>query len=194
MKTNFPGLLVGVAGKKQHGKDTVADWLCLKYKFTKLSFADPLKQIIGKQLLYLTDEQLEDGPAKEEVDPRWGKSPRKLIQIIGTEMFREMLDTDFWVKRSMYRVAAIWAKDPQARLVISDVRFPNELDACAKVGKTIKIERPDLPTDDTHKSEMALNSLDDRAYDKVIKARSGELDYIYYEVDTFMEGVLRDAI
>jgi hypothetical protein len=186
------GFIVGVAGKKRHGKDTVADHLAAKYGFVKIAFADPLRQIIGKQLLYLTDEQMEDGPKKEEIDPRWGKSPRRLLQVIGTDMFREVLDNEFWVRRCMYRVAEIWAKDPSARVAISDCRFPNELEAVKKVGYALKVERPDLPIDDTHKSEMALHLVPDDAYHSVIRANSGELDIIRHEVDLVMEKILHD--
>lgn len=188
--SKITGLIVGVAGKKRHGKDTIANHLSSQYGFVKIAFADPLKQIIGKQLLYLTDEQMEEGPKKEEVDPRWGKTPRRLLQVIGTDMFRKVLDDQFWVRRCMYRVAEIWAKDPAARIAISDIRFPNELAAVKKVGYALKVERTDVPTEDTHDSEMALNLVPDEEYFKVIRARTGEIDLIKWETDTVMEKIL----
>ena len=84
-------MIVGLIGKKGHGKDTFADYLVQHYDFVKLSFAEPLKKVC-KELFLLTDEQLYDPMEKEKVDERWGKSPRQLMQIIGTDILRRYYD------------------------------------------------------------------------------------------------------
>lgn len=193
MTTPFKGTLVGVSGRKRHGKDIISDHLCAKYGFVKISIADPIRQIIGKQLLYLTDEQLEDGEKKEEVDVRWGKSPRELLQTTGS-IFRDEIDVEFWAKRCMYRVAEIWSRLPESRVVVNDIRYPNELEAVSKVGKVIKVIRLNYENSDPHESENALDGTPNEMYDKVISAMSGEIQYIQFEVDKFMEAELNASV
>ena len=83
-------MLIAILGKKHSGKDTIANFLIEKYGFTKYSFADPLKK--GIQAFFnLTDQQLNDQKLKEEIDPRWGVSPRKLFQVIGTDFFQNSI-------------------------------------------------------------------------------------------------------
>jgi hypothetical protein len=61
--------VVGITGFKRHGKDTTGDYLCEKYGFTKLAFADPLKEIC-KILFSFNEDQLYGG-SKEVVDSFW---------------------------------------------------------------------------------------------------------------------------
>ena len=139
-------MLIGFLAKRKHGKDTAADYLQDNYNFTKKSFAGPLKLGIQKWFLF-TDEQLHTDK-KEEIDPRWGISPRKAYQIIGTELvrntfpnllFNEMkLNTSFWIKNFDIRY-----KESTGNIVVSDVRFQNEVDYIRKQGGiVIKIHRP----------------------------------------------------
>ena len=61
--------IIGCAGKKLAGKDTLSDMLVAEYGFVKLSFAGPLKQA-AKMIWGFTDRQLH-GDLKEEPDPRY---------------------------------------------------------------------------------------------------------------------------
>ncbi len=38
-------MIIGIFGKKGHGKDTIADYLVDNYNFHKLSYAEPIKKI-----------------------------------------------------------------------------------------------------------------------------------------------------
>ena len=79
-------LLIGLTGYKGVGKDTVADYLCAKYGFIRLSFAKPLKDALAI-IFGFTDEQL-NGSLKEVKDPYWQITPREAAQFVGTELFR----------------------------------------------------------------------------------------------------------
>ena len=116
-------MIVGLIGKKGHGKDTFADYLVEHYGFVKLSFAEPLKKVC-KELFLLTDEQLYDPMEKEKVDERWGKSPRQLMQIIGTDILRKYYDEKIWVNLLLKKMEHYKKKN----IVICDIRHPNELD------------------------------------------------------------------
>src|SRR4030043_230509 len=129
-------MIIGITGKKQSGKDTVADYIIYKYpSFTRYRFADPLKNII----CYLTGwniPDLENSEFKEAVDSKWGFSPRYALQQIGTEGFRKLLRDDFWVKVAEKYVI------PKMDYVISDIRFEDEAKFVRKrKGKIIHLRR-----------------------------------------------------
>ena len=114
------------------------------------SFAAPLKQAV-KDLFLLSDEQVYgDFTKKTTVDERWGKSPRQLLQIIGTDCLREMIDKKFHVKRM-----ATWLQCCESPVVIiDDIRFEDEAELVNRYGKCFNIRRPGFPEEDVrHASE-----------------------------------------
>ena len=87
-------ILIGLVGKKNSGKTTVADYLAEKYSFTKISIADPLKQMIVKAGLASYEEVYKTKPPYV----------RELLQKIGTDIFRKQVDDNFWVKKCIVRI------------------------------------------------------------------------------------------
>ena len=142
-------ILIGLTGAKYSGKDTLADHLCHSHGFIKYALADPLKEVC-KSLFGLRDEQLW-GDLKEENDPRYDKTPRQLLQILGTDCIRQKVRDDFWVARWQ-----AWLDNaPHTRVVVSDVRFQNEIRAIHDNGGVVlRIERPCLRRSDSHVSEQ----------------------------------------
>lgn len=59
--------IIGVAGRKYNGKDTVADYLVDKFGYTKIAFVGPLKEVCHV-LFSFSHEQLH-GSLKETIDP-----------------------------------------------------------------------------------------------------------------------------
>lgn len=118
-------MIIGIFGKKCHGKDTIADYLVQKYQFHKLTYAEPIKKIC-KDIFSLSNEQLTNHSLKETVDPRWEKSPREIMQLIGTELFRKTFSEDIWVNilREKAKLLLLEGKN----IVISDIRHKNELE------------------------------------------------------------------
>jgi hypothetical protein len=179
-------LLFGLSGKKQSGKSTVAIYLKEKYNFLEVSWADPLKQIVGKKLLGLTEFQV-NGPMekKEAIDPFWGKSPRELLQIIGTDCFRDQVHPDFWVKIGMRKIQQ--HLEDGYSVVVTDCRFPNELSAIKNLaGHSVRISRPDQVNKDRHPSELALDSFE---HDYNISAESGDIDGLKFQIKQVLEKV-----
>lgn len=119
-----PGILIGLHGAARSGKDTVADWLKHKYGFKTLSYAGPLKEGISK-LFDIPMDTLCDDKKKEAVDPRWGKSPREIMQWLGTDIFRKQVDEEFWVKHMGWRLEKLLVEQGEC-VVITDIRFDNE--------------------------------------------------------------------
>lgn len=57
-------MIIGVSGFKSSGKDTVANYLVEKYNFKRISFADPLKDMVAE--LFDVDRRDLDNPKKKE--------------------------------------------------------------------------------------------------------------------------------
>jgi hypothetical protein len=82
-------ILIGLHGKAHAGKDTVGQML-VGYGLDRVAFADPIKRMLIEGL-GLTAEHF-DSPLKEEPIPWLGKSPRQLMQTLGTEWGRDLVN------------------------------------------------------------------------------------------------------
>ena len=164
---------MGISGKKRSGKDTVAKYLVEQHGYKRYGFADPMKEMIKEAFLW--DEEWVNGKYKETIDPRWGISPRQALQHIGTEWaqiglseffpkFKELTGRSLWVKRF---ILLAMENDPNINWVISDVRFPHEIQllresvVLSHIKKVfIRIRRPECEiVKDEHESEKYINEL-----------------------------------
>lgn len=159
-------MLIGLLGIKRSGKDTSAEHLVKEYGFRSMAFADPLKSI-ASTLFFFNDEQLH-GDLKEVTDKEWGVTPRHVFQQLGTEIIRNNMGKvipdigeNFWVEHTRVKINRIRKEEPNKRIVITDVRFPNEANLIKdKGGIIIKIIRPALKSDDGHASEVQVDEID----------------------------------
>jgi len=132
-------IIIGIHGQIGSGKTTAVNEL-KKLDFHELAFANPLKDFICN-LFMLNRHLMNNQDYKNTIDPRWGKSPRELMQLGGTEFVRKMIHPDFWVMR----LEAELYKVKHDKIVISDVRFPNEAYLVREYGNLIHLKRPDNP-------------------------------------------------
>ncbi len=186
-------VVIGMIGKAGSGKDTVADYIVDKYGFQKLAFADPLKKAV-QTIFDIDDEYMFDREKREETLPGWEPwSTRKLLQFVGTELMRNQVDENVWVKNAVSRVARI----PLA--IISDVRFPNEVDDVRTLldGQAhvvfIRVARPDHEGAQgglqNHASESHIGDLN-ADFDIT---NGGTLEELYATVDDLMKLVLESG-
>lgn len=149
--------LIGMHGFAQTGKDTVASILA-DHGYKKVAFASPIVQALstlnpivsvdnrGRTFRFndlLELEGYEDAKKTLEF--------RRLLQVFGTEVGRELLGEDIWVDIAKKKIA------PAGRFIITDVRFPNEVKMVKSVGGTlIKIVRPGYTPVNGHKSDSGL--------------------------------------
>jgi len=153
-------LIIGLAGRANSGKTTAAKHLVFTMGFTRLSFASPIKSMVGDFLLGMgygadyVDSLLT--VEKEQVLAPLGKSPRQLMQSIGTEWGRDCIDNNIWVTFAQRRLRA----GGEWLIVFDDVRFENEASMiCRLGGHIIHIDRGELVTD-AHRSESGIMGRD----------------------------------
>lgn len=147
-------MIVGLTGRKGCGKSSVAKIFRDRLGYEILSFASPIKDML--RVLGLGDAELFDPVIKEIPLDEYGKSPRELMQILGTEFGRELICQNIWVTALEKRI------DRNLNYVIDDVRFPNEAAMIhANGGKVVRVVRPDSDDQaalDAHVSETGLDS------------------------------------
>ena len=142
-------IIYNVFGYKGSGKDTVCKMIAESYskrgvEVDKLSFANPLKEIVREHFGgYMDDEveqvwgSIEDKektigglPVRDEIKEiypflkdhdYW--SGRLLLQFLGTEVFRG-IDDKFWVNTFTAKVLK-----GEGHVAVSDCRFKNEYEA-----------------------------------------------------------------
>jgi len=205
-------MIVGITGLIGSGKDTVADYLIRFHGFKKLSYATPLKDAVAA--IFGWDRELLEGTTlssrqwREEVDEWWAKrlnvphlTPRWVLQHWGTEVCRRNFHNDIWVASIENTLRKI--KD---NVVITDCRFPNEVDAIKNSGGTVirvvRGENPDwfgyaeeytltqnpqalakLMDYNVHASEYSSVGL---KYDYVID-NNGSIDDLHYLVESVID-------
>jgi hypothetical protein len=165
-------VLIGLSGAIGAGKTTVAARLVEQHGFKEYYFAKKLKEIIADLCQYDL-LALNSGPWREQLDPKYGKSPRQIMQQVGTAM-RDIITTDIWIDYLMRSL-------PEGDIVISDARFPNEQRRIIDEGGIIIIlmRGEDTTSESKHISETSyLAILSDPLYaDKVfVVDNNGPID------------------
>ena len=130
-------MIIGLCGAQGSGKDTVANILITEYGFVKLTFASTLKDVVA--ILFSWPRDLLEGLTEESrlwretVDDFWsaklsisGFTPRKALQMIGTDLFRLHFNNDIWISIVENKIGAMLKNNPNINIVISDCRFANE--------------------------------------------------------------------
>lgn len=151
-------LILGLAGHAGAGKDAAAAALVAE-GWVRVAFADKLKQVAyalnplvffrGEiQRLQTVVDTYGWEVAKQEPDVR------ALLQRLGTDAARTHLGADVWVD------AAFNDLPPDVNVVITDVRFPNEVEQVRKAGGSVAlVSRPGVGPVNGHVSESALSHL-----------------------------------
>lgn len=158
-------LIIGLIGRAGAGKDTAADYLCTEHGFERYAFAQPLKTMlealfteVGIDHARLFEPRLKELPILE----LGGLSPREMMQSLGTEWGRS-LRGDFWLRCADLCLGLHSAPDAAPvhdRIVVTDVRFPNERAwLTAKAGVAVRIQRDAAPPVRNHASEQHADTL-----------------------------------
>lgn len=153
--------------------DTLKDIVCLILKCSREDLED--QEFKEKSLGSEWDVIVQHLPTGEKnllpVTEDWNKSdgivdytfqsmtPRKMLQLMGTEAAKNIIHPNIWINSLMreHKKGDNW--------LITDLRFPGEVDAINKLSKEkeetvflLRITRPSLNSTDEHISETALDN------------------------------------
>ena len=160
-------MIIGLSGYARSGKDEAA--IALKeLGFYRVAFADKLREV-----LYALDPIVNPTPEKYFVstkepirlsgviddygwggykETRYSDEIRRLLQRLGTEAGRQTLWDSIWVD------AAFNGAPPDANIVVTDCRFPNEAEAIVERGGEVwRITKPGVGPANSHASETGLD-------------------------------------
>ena len=199
--------IIGLSGFIGSGKDRVADYLVLEYRYQRVSFAESLKDAISN--IFGWERDLLEGYTKESrewremIDPWWAKrldiphlTPRWVLQNIGTDLLRNKFHTDIWVASLENKL-----RRSDNKIVLSDVRFQNEIQTITNLnGTLIWVKRNPLPewydlaiNPTTKKSLHFRSDIHPSEYDWVgsdfthIIENNGTLDELFDYVDIIIQ-------
>jgi hypothetical protein len=179
------------------GKSAIADHLITNHGFARLSFAEPLKDMIRILLENFgytpADAHHMTHISKQaplpEIDPR--VDSRHLLRTLGTEWGRQCVHPDIWLRCWTSRYMRLIASDYE-HVVVDDMRFLNEAALIDRFsGQLWRVTRPGTACNTTHASEGGLDSLrplDDPSSDSSLYFsqdidNSGTLDELYAHID-----------
>jgi hypothetical protein len=144
-------MIIGFVGLIGSGKDTAADYLVNFHGFRRDSFAGTLKDAVA--VVFGWDRTLLEGRTKEsrewrEKQDAWWTArlgikitPRWILQNWGTEVCRQGFHDDIWIASLENKL-----RKTNDNIVISDVRFPNEIRAIHNAGgNVIRVKRGEDP-------------------------------------------------
>lgn len=202
-------MIVGIVGLIGSGKDTFAQEF-VRNGYRQDSFANSLKDaasaIFGWPRHLLTGDTEESRQFRETTDIFWTRklgpalqkygvdhfTPRLALQLLGTNVLRDNFHDDIWLNSLEYRVQS----NPEQNVVISDVRFKNEI-AMIKRNKGILIWVRRGPEPDWFRTASKANSGDWKAQEEMKElgihqsewdwAGNNEIDYIIENNSTVEE-------
>lgn len=186
--------ILGLLARAGHGKTTVAQHLVANHGAEVQSLAGPLKRA-AQRVFGFTDEQVW-GAQKEAVDPRYGFSPRWLLQRLGTEGLRAEFGDDIHARALLRGLRQRPPEGPPRLVVVDDVRFPNDAHFIAQGGPDFRGAVLKLVCTDAggasagaHASEDAIDAVspEDVAF-TVTSSRALGLPHLYRAVDDALRG------
>ena len=187
-------MIIGICGFIGSGKDTVADYLVNFHEFRRESFANTLKDAVAA--VFGWDRTLLEGRTKEarewreQVDPWWAErlamptlTPRWVLQYWGTEVCRRAFHDDIWIASLENKL-----RNSKDNVVISDCRFPNEIQSIRDAGgKIVWVQRGELP--DWYQTAVDANAGHNYAVQnlKMRKIHASETAWVGTDFDTIID-------
>lgn len=189
--------LIGLCGYAQSGKDTVAGHLVKTHDWSRVAFADALREMlyaldpivdtsinpiyefgVDEPHMLIIEERLREIVDVTSWDDAKTTVPevRELLQRLGTEAGRTILGEHTWVSLGEEKIEEAVPRP----VVVSDCRFPNEVAMIRRRGGTLAwIDRPGTKAVNAHASEHSVTAEDCHT----IISNDGTLDDLFTQVD-----------
>jgi hypothetical protein len=193
-------MIVGLLGFIGSGKGTAGDIL-KGLGFEQVSFAKGVKDVAAEMFNWprhlLEGDTEESREWREQPDAFWSKelgkpfTPRLALQLMGTEVGRDVFHKDFWVIKLKNYMKKNYGKN----FVITDVRFENEIEFIREQGGIlIEVQRGKQPV---WYNDMVNNIHDEEFRTKLMEKfgiHPSEWQWVGHEIDYKIqnEGTLED--
>lgn len=185
--------LIGITGKKRHGKDTFAGFVKASFPGAMtIAFADALRDL-AQRVYGLTEDQMLGDDLKEAPLPapilmdlhlqkardltglslkplgHIATTPRQVLQYLGTEYVRGA-DPTYWIRKVDTAIKA-----HRGSVIVTDVRHLNEAELVrSRGGRIVLVVRTDAPVQGDQHSSENLNTTPDVE----VRAKTGELEFL----------------
>jgi hypothetical protein len=178
-------MIIGLTGYARSGKDTVANILVNNYGYTRVAFADKIRDLLVEM-----DPILESGHRLSSTLEEYGwdlakakPEVRRLLQTLGVGA-RKIFGEGFWVHEAMKTM--LNDPRPDMNYVVTDVRFLNEADMVkANKGQIWRVKRVGVGAINSHVSE---SEMDDYKVDQIF-TNNGTIEDLELMVKTRMNGL-----
>lgn len=202
--------IVGIGGKLASGKDAISDHLVNKHGWVKFGMSDALAEALYTlnpwielptglgwknrftaflarlfrrpvRPVFMQYQKLYD--ALGYVRAKEYTEVRRLLQVLGTEVGRKQLsDGSLWTD-IMERKVRQAAAEGVPGVIMTGIRFPNELDMVEDLeGESWWVSRPNKTNTTSTAAHASENSVGEVDFDRCIK-NDGTLEDLYRKVD-----------
>lgn len=153
--------IIAAIGYSRSGKDEFANVLVKEFGFTRFAFADKVREclyalnpIVGGDFWDHSTIDLQTvidgGGWNGYKETLYADEIRRLLQRIGTEVGRDLIAKDVWLKEL--------DKVDTSKIVVTDARFLNELDYLKHKGAfVIRVHRDGFGPANDHSSEVEID-------------------------------------
>lgn len=170
-------MIIGLTGYAQSGKDTVAKILVEDFGYTRVAFADKIREfyyeIAPDYVKFIVDEV------------GWEKAKqfsvvRESLQDIGLGA-RKIFGDQFWIAQALRDVHF------EGNFVITDMRFPNEAEVVRKYdnAQIWRVKRDGVEAVNRHPSETAMEG---ERMDQIVK-NNGTIEDLKILIHSRMNGI-----
>lgn len=150
--------IIGFSGPKYSGKSEAANIAreCFSQPAT-YNLPDPIYAAC-MDIFGWTYEECTDPNLREQVDPRYGVSPRYAQVTLGTDWGRKMINEHLWTIRLEETIRDLRGHSNTDCLVVPNIRFDNEAEVIKSyAGCVFQLNRPGYDHDPQEPSEAGIS-------------------------------------